>query len=250
MPAEILNKAWRPEELGKVGKDAKISTLFMNQLNFTKDTIKLYPYDQRKLFIGIHGDQKERFYGTDKAAATWFFQQRFGVKPEKIKEATESQFTSPQLEEKKPIELPKAKLSHPVVVFNGDCFDKESLSVIVEAMDNSINTAYKTLQRIQLQTGKTIMPGYPHAKTLSTLRAIRDDLSKAPLCEEKIKKTLKKPAPRKTPVVEPPKETKKPAEPVYIHPFTRVVDASTRKLKYYQDAEGKIIPRELWPKQF
>lgn len=262
MAEDVLTKSWTPEELDKVGKDPHLSTLFMNQLSFNKQTIQRYPYAQRQFFVGTHRGEEMRFYATDPGSAEWFFQQRWGVKPDWLSAVGEVAFTA-----KKPIaatvvNIPQTTLHAPAVIFNGDCFDKAALGVILDSMDTAIKDAYAKLQLQQQKSGHPVSPESPGAKEIGLVQAIRDSLAKAPICGVKPVKPAG--GPKKSPVakiVQPtPERTPKggglklpaAAKPVngeYEQPFARVVVAATGKLKWYTDAKGRVLPQEMWPRQ-
>lgn len=272
MPENVLAKAWTPDELAKIGKEKHLTTQFMNQLNFDKATIKYYPYGQRKFFVGTHAGQEQRFYATDEQSAAWWYEQRYGVKPGSITEISEGGFTSPTVTTTvatvaigKGIAIPKVKLPKPPVEFNGDCFDRGSLDIILKGVDGVISSASRTLsleqQRLEF-LGRGLTPQSPGVKELGLLKATRDFLAEAPICAEMAKpgkpaeklekrpaKALMKPAPKaKAPLSEEEQIPEKLPEPEFRKPYVRVMDVN-RQLKYYSDARGKQLPRELWPSQ-
>lgn len=132
--------------------------------------------------------------------------------------------------------LPKVKLEHPVFQFDGNCLDQVALDIIIEAMDSSIETAYKKLEGAGKVFADVESTGM---KTLATIKAVRDAVYSAPICGAKPKKTEE--MSRKS------VKEGKTTEELYPGPWATVKDKSGKILRY-EDAKGKPIPKELWPK--
>lgn len=236
--------------LAQVGKDKHLTTQFMNQTNFDKQSIKVYPYAQRRFFLALFPGGDQRFYGTDVDSATWFATERWGMKPQAIEEISEMAYTSRGSAIGGAVAVPKVKLSHPVVVFNGDCFDREAMTTIVDAMDASIKSVTSSLQSYQRRTGRPIGGTSAGAKELGLLQSIRDSLTKAPICGTAQAKTAVKAAPVKEPVAQKTAVKKQQAkkEPEIVYPLTKVTNKQTGQIVRWEDAEGKIVPQSMWPK--
>lgn len=77
----ITVRLWSDEDLAKVGKDRKLTTIFLNGKTFSAEEIKHYPYGQRQSYLAVFDGEVVDFYATDDEMAVWFFQQEYSELP-------------------------------------------------------------------------------------------------------------------------------------------------------------------------
>jgi len=78
----ITTRLWSDEDLAKIGKDMKLTTIFMNASTFSEKGIKRYPYHLRKTYVArldtINPDDEPiTVHATSDAMARWFIGQEY-----------------------------------------------------------------------------------------------------------------------------------------------------------------------------
>ena len=78
----ITVRLWSDEDLAKIGKDPKLTTIFMNGSTFSEKEIKHYPYHLRKTYTAVLDtmnpeEEPIKVYATSDAMAKWFIGQEY-----------------------------------------------------------------------------------------------------------------------------------------------------------------------------
>ncbi len=81
----ITVRLWSQADLAKIGKDMKLTTIFMNASTFSGEEIKHYPYHLRRTFNVMTdamepGDDAVQVYAPNPAMAKWFTEQEYNGK--------------------------------------------------------------------------------------------------------------------------------------------------------------------------
>ncbi len=79
----VLTKA----DFGKIGKDKKFTTAFMNRHTFSEEEMKHYPYHLRREFYARwYGEDEEpvRIYAPDVAMARWWIAENYIRPPDEL----------------------------------------------------------------------------------------------------------------------------------------------------------------------
>ena len=87
----ITVRLWSKQDLQSLQKDKKLATVFMNVRSFSADEIKYYPYNLRRTYVAIWGDDSEgaepvTFYATDDKMARWFLSREYARIPDSLVE--------------------------------------------------------------------------------------------------------------------------------------------------------------------
>ena len=78
----ITTRLWSKDDLTKIGKDPKLTTIFMNGSTFSAEEIKHYPYAQRRKYVAVldamdENEEPITVYATSDAMARWFIGQEY-----------------------------------------------------------------------------------------------------------------------------------------------------------------------------
>lgn len=81
---DITVRNWSKEDLSKIGKDKKLTTVFMNVKTFSAETIRHYPYGLRRVFKAQWDDNEEpvTIYATDPQTLRWFIDEQYTRQPD------------------------------------------------------------------------------------------------------------------------------------------------------------------------
>ena len=86
----ITVRLWTEEDLAKIGKNRKLTTIFMNCHTFSSREIVCYPYKLRKTYVAslpclVVADEIDEadivFFATDDDMAIWFYKEEYGEYP-------------------------------------------------------------------------------------------------------------------------------------------------------------------------
>ena len=79
----ITVRLWTKDDLAKIGKDRKLTTIFMNCTTLSKKEMAHYPYKLRRTFVASfeHSDDEVVFYATDDEMALWFIKEEYWKLP-------------------------------------------------------------------------------------------------------------------------------------------------------------------------